>query len=136
MIRPMKGMTAMATPKDNLGLVKWAQVWLGQAYWMGTCCYNCTAALLARKTKQYPSSYPESRMSRYKADIAAGKKCSDCIGLIKGYLWTREDGKLVYKLDNRPDKGANGMISICFVPFYTKFCWGVIFCNKHVSFIL
>ena len=101
----------MATPKDNLGLVKWAQAWLGQAYWMGTCCYNCTAALLARKAKQYPASYPESRMSRYKADIAAGKKCADCIGLIKGYLWTREDGKLVYKLDNRPDKGANGMFT-------------------------
>ena len=107
----MKGMTAMATPKDNLGLVKWAQAWLGQAYWYGTCCYDCTAALLARKAKQYPSSYPESRMSRYKADIAAGKKCADCIGLIKGYLWTREDGKLVYKLDNRPDKGANGMFT-------------------------
>ncbi len=107
----MKGMTAMATPKDNLGLVKWAQAWLGQAYWYGTCCYDCTASLLARKAKQYPSSYPESRMSRYKADIAAGKKCADCIGLIKGYLWTREDGKLVYKLDNRPDKGANGMFT-------------------------
>ncbi len=101
----------MATPKDNLGLVKWAQAWLGQAYWYGTCCYDCTVSLLARKAKQYPSSYSESRMSRYKADIAAGKKCADCIGLIKGYLWTREDGKLVYKLDNRPDKGANGMFT-------------------------
>lgn len=107
----MKGMTAMATPKDNLGLVKWAQAWLGQAYWYGTCCYTCTAALLASKARQYPSAYTASRMSRYKADIAAGKKCADCIGLIKGYLWTREDGKLVYKLDNRPDKGANGMFS-------------------------
>ena len=101
----------MATPKDNLGLVKWAQEWLGQAYWYGTCCYACTAALLTSKARQYPSSYPESRMSRYRADIAAGKKCADCIGLIKGYLWTREDGKLVYGLDNRPDKGANGMFT-------------------------
>ena len=101
----------MATPKDNLGLVVWAQDWLGQAYWYGTCCYACTAALLVSKARQYPSAYTESRMSRYKADIAAGKKCADCIGLIKGYLWTREDGKLVYQLDNRPDKGANGMFS-------------------------
>ncbi len=101
----------MATPKDNLGLVQWAQDWLGQAYWYGTCCYACTAALLASKTRQYPSAYTESRMSRYKADIAAGKKCADCIGLIKGYLWMREDGKLVYQLDNRPDKGANGMFT-------------------------
>ncbi len=101
----------MATPKDNLGLVKWAQDWLGQAYWYGTCCYACTASLLASKARQYPSAYTESRMSRYRADIAAGKKCADCIGLIKGYLWTREDGKLVYRLDGRPDKGANGMFS-------------------------
>ena len=101
----------MATPKNNLSLLKWAQDWLGQAYWYGTCCYACTAALLASKSRQYPSAYTESRMSRYKADIAAGKKCADCIGLIKGYLWTREDGKLVYQLDGRPDKGANGMFT-------------------------
>lgn len=101
----------MATPKNNLGLVAWASDWLGQAYWYGTCCYDCTASLLERKAKQYPSAYPESRMSRYRADIATGKKCADCIGLIKGYLWTRDDGKMVYQLDGRPDKGANGMFN-------------------------
>lgn len=107
----MMRMTDMATPKDNLGLTRWVLGLVGQAYWMGTCCYPCTASLLESKARQYPSSYPQSRMSRYKADIAAGKKCADCIGLIKGYLWTREDGKLVYQLDNRPDKGANSMFS-------------------------
>ena len=95
------------TVKTNLGLVEWAKAWLGQAYWFGTCCYACTESLLQRKAKQYPKSYAENRMSRYRADIAADKKCADCIGLIKGYYWTREDGTQVYGLDGRPDQGAN-----------------------------
>ena len=96
------------TVKTNLGLIEWAKVWLGQAYWYGCCCYPCTQNLLTRKAKQYPKSYAENRMSRYRSDIAAGKKCADCIGLIKGYYWTRDDGTQVYGLDGRPDQGANG----------------------------
>jgi len=78
--------------KTNLGLVTWTNAWVGQAYWYGTCCYACAQPLLTRKARQYPEAYAENRMCRYLADIAAGKKCADCIGLIKGYYWTREDG--------------------------------------------
>ena len=99
------------TFKTNLGLVEWAKAWLGQAYWFGTCCYACTESLLQRKAKQYPKSYAENRMSRYRADIVAGKKCADCIGLIKGYYWTRDDGTQVYGLDGRPDQGEIGRAS-------------------------
>ncbi len=99
------------TVKTNLGLVAWALQWIGQKYWFGTCCYDCTSSLLTRKTQQYPSHYTSSRMAQYKADIAAKKKCCDCIGLIKGYYWTREDGTQKYGLDGRPDKGAEGMFS-------------------------
>ena len=88
--------------------MEWAKAWLGQAYWFGTCCYACTESLLQRKVKQYPKSYAENRMSRYRADITAGKKCADCIGLIKGYYWTRDDGTQVYGMDGRPDQSANG----------------------------
>lgn len=96
------------TVKTNLGLVEWTKAWLGQAYWFGTCCYACTQSLLERKAKQYPKSYADNRMNRYRADIATGKKCADCIGLIKGYYWARDDGTQVYGLDGRPDQGANG----------------------------
>ncbi len=101
----------MATRKTNIGLVAWAQKMLGQPYWWGTCCYPATASLLASKTKQYPDSYKASRTARYKVDIAKGAVVCDCVGLIKGYYWTRDDGKQVYGLDGRPDKGANGMWS-------------------------
>ena len=47
----------------------------------------------------------------YKDDIAKGRKCADCIGLVKGYYWMREDGTSKYGLDGRPDKGANGMFT-------------------------
>ncbi len=99
------------TVKTNLGLVAWALQWVGQKYWFGTCCYDCTSSLLTRKTQQYPSHYSSSRMAQYKADIAEKKKCCDCIGLIKGYYWAREDGTQKYGLDGRPDKGAEGMFS-------------------------
>ena len=97
------------TIKTNHGLVAWAQGMLGQPYWYGTCCYPATSSLLASKTKQYPSHYQASRTARYKSDIAKGTVVADCIGLIKGYYWTREDGTQKYGLDGRPDKGANGM---------------------------
>ncbi len=99
------------TVKTNLGLVAWAQQWVGQRYWYGTVCYDCTTSLLNRKAHQYPSHYTSSRMPQYKADVAAGKKCCDCVGLIKGYYWAREDGTQQYGLDGRPDKGAEGMFS-------------------------
>ena len=99
------------TVKTNLGLVAWALQWVGQRYWYGTCCYDCTTSLLNRKTQQYPSHYTSSRMAQYKADIAAGRKCCDCVGMIKGYYWERNDGTQQYGLDGRPDKGAEGMFS-------------------------
>ena len=99
------------TVKTNLGLVEWVLQWVGQRYWYGTCCYDCTSSLLTRKANQYPSHYTNSRMAQYKADIAAKKKCTDCVGLIKGYYWTKDDSTQVYGLDGRPDKGAEGMFS-------------------------
>lgn len=99
------------TSKTNVGLVEWCLRLIGQAYWWGCCVYDCTASLLKRKAEQYPRQYGESRMKRYKADIAAGKKCSDCIGIVKGYYWTRDDGVMQYGLDGRPDKGADGMFA-------------------------
>ena len=100
------------TVKTNIGLVEWVLQWVGQRYWYGTCCYDCTTSLLSRKTNQYPSHYTSARMTQYKADIVAKRKCCDCIGLIKGYYWTKDDGTQVYGLDGRPDKGANGMFNV------------------------
>ncbi len=95
--------------KTNSGLVEWVKSFLGQPYWYGTCCYPATESLLKSKSRQYPTHYTAARMSRYKSDISKKAIVADCVGLIKGYYWTREDGKQFYGLDGRPDKGANGM---------------------------
>jgi len=100
------GDEAKMSEKTNIGLVEWARRWVGQAYWYGTYCIPCTASLLNSKTAQYPSHYADSRMARYRDDIAKGKSCADCVGLIKGYIWEK-DGKVTYS--NATDVGANGM---------------------------
>lgn len=101
----------------NLQLVAYmlnvyAKKWV---YWYGTCGYECTESLLTRKSKQYPSHYGSSRTSGYKADIADGKMCADCVGVIKSFFWKGGDlnGKNVYQSNNCPDRSANGLFGMC-----------------------
>ena len=84
-------------------------------YWYGTCGYKCTESLYKSKAKQYPTHYTASRKAGYMADIAAGKMCADCVGMIKAFFWLGGDpaGKNVYKSNNCPDVSANGMIELC-----------------------
>jgi len=46
-------------------------------------------------------------MPKYRKHIADGMSCTDCVGLIKGYLWSDENGKVTY--DKTTDVSANGM---------------------------
>ena len=50
----------------NIEWVKWLreQARLKRPYWYGTCHYECTESLLARKAKQYPAHYTKGRMAR------------------------------------------------------------------------
>lgn len=101
--------------KTGAGLAAWAEEAFaaGWVYWYGTCGYKCTQSLLNSKTKQYPDHYGEKRQATYKKHIAAGKTCSDCVGLIKSFAWDQDgeietiDGK--YGSNEMPDKGARGM---------------------------
>ena len=77
------------TPYTSEHFVAFCLAMLGQPYWYGTCVYKCTESLRSKKANQYPSHYADSRTSRYKQDIAAKKVCADCVGLIKGYNWTK-----------------------------------------------
>lgn len=98
--------------KTNIGLVQWALSWVGRPYWYGTVCYDCSKSLLARKTAQYPAHYTSGRMARYEKDIANKEKCTDCIGLMKGYMWTDEStGKQSYGSNGCRDLSANGMFN-------------------------
>ena len=82
-------------------------------YWYGMCFMRCTESRLAQKKAQYPVHYASSRMPRYRADIVAGKFAADCVGLIKGAIWTNcGQDALAYAVDC-PDISANSMIQRC-----------------------
>jgi len=86
----------------------------GVRYWYGTYYKPCGLDLYERKKAQYPSHYGSSRTSAYMEDIDAGAMCCDCVGLIKGAVWselgTRE---AKYATNGCPDKSANGMFQYC-----------------------
>lgn len=89
--------------KTNKGLVNYAKAQLGLPYWYGCFGQYSTKALYYSKRKQYPSQYtwscPESQLN---------KKVHDCVGLIKGYLWS-ETPTSKPKYNSKQDVSANGM---------------------------
>lgn len=95
--------------KTNKGLVAYATAQLGRPYWYGTFGQTASPALLAAKRKQYPRYYTAQDFpSQY------GKRVHDCVGIIKGYMWSDgPDAKPVYLANNFPDVSANGLLSIC-----------------------
>lgn len=96
--------------KTNVGLVNYAKAQIGKPYWYGTFGNTATEALLESKKAQYPSHYQYSRMSKYKSQI--GKRVHDCVGLIKGYLWS-DSPTSAPKYKSSQDVSANGMLKVC-----------------------
>lgn len=83
-------------------------------YWYGTYGQQCSTALYKRKKAQYPKHYTSNRTARYLRDIKNNKLCMDCIGLIKGAVWSNlGTRKPVYASNGCPDKSANGMLAYC-----------------------
>ena len=89
--------------KNNIGLVKYCKAQLGKPYWYGTFGQISSPSLLANKKRQYPKFYTASDFSKQ-----MNMKVHDCIGLIKGYMWSKnpEDPKPVY-CDGFPDVSAD-----------------------------
>ena len=110
-------------PFTNEHFAAFCEKMVGQPYWFGCCLYKATNSLLTRKTNQYPSSYAASRTARYKQDIANQKVVADCIGGLKGYMWTgggvgvleaigtKQTYSSSYGSNGCPDKGANSMFT-------------------------
>ena len=84
-------------------------------YWYGTYGNPCTQSLYNSKKKQYPSHYTGDRTSGYMKDIANGRTCADCVGMIKAFFWSGGDisAKPKYASNHCPDVSANGMIKLC-----------------------
>lgn len=87
----------------------------GWVYWYGTYGQKCSTSLYNSKRNQYPSHYTSARASGYKKDIQAGKRCADCVGMIKSFFWTggKFDTDPKYGSNGCPDKSANGTIEYC-----------------------
>ena len=93
--------------KNNLELVEHCKKLYnaGARYWWGTFCQKASSNLLEVKRKQYPSQFPASRNKQLKKDIDEGRIVTDCCGLIKGFMMTRDNGQIVYTPSL--DLGAN-----------------------------
>ena len=87
----------------------------GWVYWYGTVGYKCSQSLYNSKKKQYPSHYTADRTTGYMKDIAQGRMCADCVGLIKSFFWSggQLGGASKYASNGCPDVSANGMIALC-----------------------
>ena len=84
-------------------------------YWYGTYGKRCGQGLYESKRKQYPGHYTSDRTSGYMKDIAAGRRCADCVGMIKSFFWTggQFDTEPKYVVNGCPDVNANGMLRLC-----------------------
>ena len=92
--------------KTAKGLIAYAKAQLGRPYWYGSFGQAASKALYEQKKKQYPKQYNWE----YSGE---NNKVHDCVGLIKGYLWSNapEDSKPVYNAAQ--DKSANAMYTAC-----------------------
>ncbi len=100
----------MKSTKTNDGLVEYAVKQLGRPYWYGTFGNTASQSLLNYKIKQYPSHYFSSRIPAYRMQF--GKRVHDCVGLVKGYLWSSSsDSEPVYEAFQ--DVSADGMKAVC-----------------------
>ncbi|MBQ6268231.1 MAG: C40 family peptidase [Clostridia bacterium] len=97
--------------KTNAGLVAYAKAQLGKPYWYGTFGNTATRALLLYKKKQYPYYYDQSRYQVQFSD-QLGQRVHDCVGLIKGYLWSESPTAApVYNV--KQDVSANELRLAC-----------------------
>lgn len=94
--------------KTNSGLVAYAKAQLGLPYWYGTFGNIASESLYNSKAKQYASTGYYTKWKDYATQY--GKRVHDCVGLIKGYLWS-DTPTATPKYNATQDKSASGMYS-------------------------
>ena len=94
--------------KNNIQLVEYCNKLYnaGARYWFGTFGQIASNNLWKVKKQQYPEKYKSSKDKQIKKDIEEGRIVTDCSGLIKGFMMTRDNGQIVYTPSL--DLGANG----------------------------
>ena len=100
------------TDKNNLDLVKWAQMAYGNkwGYVWGSHGNVLTANELKRLEKTFGSHVTDKE--EYIKSHWLGRRTSDCVGLIKGYGWYDEtSGTIKYGTNGMKDVTADGMFN-------------------------
>lgn len=92
----------------NKQLVNYCVQAVGCPYWYGCFGQTSTKGLYQQKKRQYPKYYKWSCPSSQ-----LGKKVFDCIGLIKGAIWSNGVFSNNPKYNPSQDVSANGMYSKC-----------------------
>lgn len=92
--------------KTNSGLVAYAKAQLGLPYWYGTFGQIASESLFKSKARQFASTGYYTKWTDYSKQY--GKRVHDCVGLIKGYLWS-DSTTSVPKYNSAQDKSAYGM---------------------------
>ena len=84
-----------------------AKLNFGKPYWYGTFGQMATESLLRQKSAQYPRYYTANDFG-----LQFDKRVHDCVGLIKGYLWSdTPTSSPIY--NESQDKNVSGMLDNC-----------------------
>ena len=127
--------------KTTTGLVAYCKAQVGKPYWYGTYGQNPTLELLEYKAyTQYPypkyQSYTPARMQKFRAQIGKFDRVHDCVGLIKGYLWS-ETPDSPPRVMPQQDVSANGMLAACEIKggmaTFPKQPGALVFLSGHVG---
>ena len=89
--------------KTNRNLVEWCKRHLGDYYWFACWCQMCSAKLYEYKKAQNPKYYTANDFAK---QIANPKPCTDCSGLIKGFIWAKDMDDTAPKYNAKTDYGA------------------------------
>ena len=98
--------------KTNTGLVAYCMAQLGRPYWWGGYGQTATTTLLEKSRAAWPDHYSTTAEPRFENQL--GQKVHDCVGLIKGYMWTDgpDDGNPVVGKNGFPGVTSDKLLSI------------------------
>ncbi|MEA4833430.1 MAG: hypothetical protein VB118_12545 [Oscillospiraceae bacterium] len=97
--------------KTSKGLVEYCKAQLGRPYWYGGFGQLGNVSDLEWYANAYPAYWSAERVDKAKENHI-GQKVHDCVGLIKGYLWSADNNSPAkYREDQ--DVSANGMRMKC-----------------------
>lgn len=96
--------------KTGKGLVEYCKAQLGRPYWMGTFGQTATQSLYDYNKNRLPAYYTASDFTSQ-----FGQRVHDCIGLVKGYLWSDDANAAPVYLSEpcKIDYSADSMNAAC-----------------------